>query len=154
MAGPGAVAGGVELLGGLGVGVVVEELVEQSDRVGIGLALLPCSAWQGKADGGVLPAAESDVEVDLIGLVDRDVVISSRTIRLRSRAGVAGSVHRAGKSAASWRICALRCSLSAVLAAVVWRSYSSWASWSARRVSFQSASRVSATSRLSGSTAR
>ena len=74
LAGPGAVAGGVELLGGLGVGVVVEELVEQSDRVGIGLALLPCSAWQGKADGGVLPAAESDVEVDLIGLVDRDVV--------------------------------------------------------------------------------
>ena len=37
--------------------------------------------------------------------------ISSRAIRLRSRAGVAGSDQRAGKSAASWRIRVLCCSV-------------------------------------------
>ena len=37
----GAPAGGVELRGGLGVGVIVEELVEQLEGVGVGLAGLP-----------------------------------------------------------------------------------------------------------------
>ena len=80
--------------------------------------------------------------------------IRSRAIRLRSRCGVAGSDHREGKSVASWRTRCLCSSVSWAFAAAVARSYSSWAVWWARSASFQSASSVSATSRLSGSTER
>ena len=37
----GAAAGGVELLGGLGVGVIVEQAVEHREGVGVGLSCLP-----------------------------------------------------------------------------------------------------------------
>jgi hypothetical protein len=45
----GAVPGGLERGGGLAVGVVVEEPVEQGEGVGAGLAELP----GGRRDGGV-----------------------------------------------------------------------------------------------------
>ena len=46
--------------------------------------------------------------------------MSSRAMRLRSRCGVAGFVHRAGKSAASARMRALSSSVSAAAAVVAW----------------------------------
>ena len=73
-AGSGAVSGGVERVGGLGVGVVVEEPVERGERVGVGLAGCPTRWRDGDGEAGGLPAAEADVEVDLVGLVEGDVV--------------------------------------------------------------------------------
>ena len=70
----GAPAGGVELGGGLGVGVIVKELVEQLEGVGVGLAGLPGVERDRDGEAGCLPAAEADVEVDLVGLVDGDVL--------------------------------------------------------------------------------
>ena len=53
LAGSGAVTGRVEDLGGLGVGVVVEEPVEFGERVSVGLAGLPSGErdWDGQAGG-------------------------------------------------------------------------------------------------------
>jgi hypothetical protein len=70
----GAVSGGVERVGGLGVGVVVEEPVERGEGVGVGLAGLPARRGDRDGEAGGLSAAESDVEVDLVGLVEGDVV--------------------------------------------------------------------------------
>jgi len=75
-------------------------------------------------------------------------------MRLRSRAGVVGSFQSAGRSLTSWWI---RFFWASVICPIwAWRalSWSSWAWLRARSVVFQSASRVSATSRLVGSTAR
>jgi len=112
------VPGGVEGGGGLGVGVVVEQPVELSDDRGIGLPGLP--GWGRDRDGqaGDLAAAEPDVQVDAVGSVMVMSSISSRAMRLRSRCGVAGSDHRAGKSAASPRMRALSFSVSAAVLAV------------------------------------
>jgi hypothetical protein len=74
LADAGGAAGGVQLLGFFGVGVFVEELVEQRDRVGVGLSLLPGGERDRDRQAGCLPAAEADVEVDLDGLGDRDVL--------------------------------------------------------------------------------
>ena len=74
LAGAGCAAGGVELGGCLGVGVIVEELVEQRDRVGVGLSLLPGVQRDRDCQAGGLPGAEADVKVDLVGLVDGDVL--------------------------------------------------------------------------------
>ena len=60
----GAVTGGVELLGGLGVGVVVEEPVEHCEGVGVGLAGLPGGGRDRDREAGGLAAAEADVQVD------------------------------------------------------------------------------------------
>jgi transposase len=81
-------------------------------------------------------------------------VTSSRIMRLRSRIGVAGSFQSRGKSAARAVILARVSGESGPIAVFFARSYSSVASASSRRAVFQSASRVSATSRLAGSTAR
>ena len=70
----GAVAGGVEGVGGLGVGVIVEEPVEQGEYIGVGLAGGPGGGRDGDGQAGGLPAAEADVEVDLVGLGQGDVV--------------------------------------------------------------------------------
>ena len=70
----GASAGGVELLGGLGVGVIVEELVEHLEGVGVGLAGLPGVERDRDREAGRLAAAEADVEVDLVALVQGDVL--------------------------------------------------------------------------------
>ena len=67
-------AGLVEQFGRLGVGVVVEELIEHGERVWVGL---PCFEALGRAwdrEAGGLPAAEADVQVDLVGFVERDVL--------------------------------------------------------------------------------
>ena len=69
----GAVSGRVELLGGLGVGVLVEQPVEQSDGVGVGLAGLPRGGWDRHVQAGGGAAAEADVQVDLVGLGEGDV---------------------------------------------------------------------------------
>jgi hypothetical protein len=97
----GAPAGRVELLGGFGVGVIVEELVEHPERVGVGLSCLPGVERDRDREAGRLATAEADVEVDLIGLVDRDVRDEQAVMRLRSRAGVVGSFQSLGKSVAS-----------------------------------------------------
>ena len=73
LAGAGVPAAGVELLGGLGVGVSVEQAVEQLEGVGVGLAGLPGVERDRDRQAGGLPAAEADVQVDLVGLVQGDV---------------------------------------------------------------------------------
>jgi len=70
----GAVAGLVELVRGLPVGVVVEKPVEQSDGVGVGLAGLPCGGRDRHGQAGCGAAAEADVQVDLVGLGQGDVL--------------------------------------------------------------------------------
>ena len=57
----GAVTGGVERLGGLGVGVGVEELIERGEGVGVGLADLPGLGWDRGNEAGGLSAAEAHV---------------------------------------------------------------------------------------------
>ena len=64
---------GVELGGGLGVGVIVEQPVEQRERVGVRLPQVPRAGWDRDREAGGLAAAEADVEVDLVGLVEGDV---------------------------------------------------------------------------------
>ena len=81
-------------------------------------------------------------------------VSSSRAMRLRSRAGVAGSSQIAGRSVTSWRIRVFCASVSCPVSFLRACSQVSCAWLRARRAVFQSASRVSATSRLAGSTAR
>ena len=65
---------GVERVGGLGVGVGVEVPVERGEGVGVGLAELPGLGRNRDSEAGGLPAAEPDVQVDAVGLVQRDVV--------------------------------------------------------------------------------
>ena len=113
-------AGGVERGGGLGVGVVFQELVERGECLGAGLAELPGRGRDRDVQAGGLAAAEPDVQVDAVGLVMVTSSMSSRAMRLRSRCGVAGSDHRAGKSAAGARMRALSALVSAaVLAAAL-----------------------------------
>lgn len=73
LSGAGAVAGLVEQLGRVGVRVIVEELVEQRERVSVGLAGLEALRRSRDREPDGLPAAETDVQVDLVGLVERDV---------------------------------------------------------------------------------
>ena len=75
-------------------------------------------------------------------------------MRLRSRAGVAGSFQIAGRSVASWLIRACWAAVSCPVSCLRACSHASWAWVRARRAVFQSASRVPATSRLAGLTAR
>ncbi len=70
----GAVAGLVEQGGGLGVGMAVQEPVEQGEGVGVGLAGLPRLGWDRDRQAGGGTAAEADVQVDLVGLDQGDVV--------------------------------------------------------------------------------
>ena len=70
----GAVTGGVELFGGFGVGVLVEEPVKQVEGVGFGLAGLPCHGRDGCGEAGGLSASEPHVEVDVVVLEEGDVV--------------------------------------------------------------------------------
>ena len=77
-------------------------------------------------------------------------VSSSRVMRLRSRAGVAGSSQIAGRSVASCRIRVFWASVSCPVSCLRACSYAFWAWLRARRAVFQSASRVPATSRLAG----
>ena len=65
----GAPASGVELLGGFGVGVIVEQAVEQLEGVGVGLPCLPGVERDRDREAGRLAAAEADLEVDLVALV-------------------------------------------------------------------------------------
>jgi hypothetical protein len=71
---PRLVPGVVELGGGLGVGVGVEQAVEQLDCVGVGLAGLPGPERDRGAEAERLAAAEADVQVDLVGAVEGDVL--------------------------------------------------------------------------------
>src|SRR6266568_9521073 len=70
----GAVPGGVERGGGLGGGVVIQEPVEQGEGLRFGLAELPGGRRDGDVEAGDLAAAESDVQVDAVGLGHGDVV--------------------------------------------------------------------------------
>ena len=65
---------GVEDRGDLAFGVLVEEPVDLGDHVGRGLAELPDGGREREGDAGGLPAAEADVQVDLVGAVQRDVL--------------------------------------------------------------------------------
>lgn len=70
----GTVTGAVERVGDLGVGVLVEEPVEQREGFGVGLAGLPRGRRDRDGEAGGLAASEPDVEMDLFGLGERDVV--------------------------------------------------------------------------------
>jgi len=70
----GAVTGEVECVGGLGVGVGVKEPIELGDGVLAGLAGLPGCGWDRDDEAVGLSAAEADVQVDAVGLVQGDVV--------------------------------------------------------------------------------
>ena len=70
----GAVTGGVERFGGLGVGVGVEEPVERGEGVGAGLAGLPGCGRDRDGEAAGLAAAQAHVQVDAVGLVQGDVV--------------------------------------------------------------------------------
>ena len=61
----GSAAGGVELVGDLGVGVIVEEAVDQREGVGVGLARLPGVQRDRGGEAVGLAAAEADVQVGL-----------------------------------------------------------------------------------------
>ena len=63
----GVVTDGVERLGGLGVGVGVEEPVECGQGVGVGLAHLPGLGRDGDDEAGGLPTAQAHVQVDAVG---------------------------------------------------------------------------------------
>ena len=80
--------------------------------------------------------------------------MSRRTIRLRSRSDVRESHQSFGKSVASARICRRLSSSSSARSACFYFSQLSWACVSVRSLSFQSASKASATKRLLGSTCR
>ena len=112
----GAAAGGVELDGDLGVGVIVEQPVRARERVGVGLSRA-CHAWSGIGIVRLVVCPPRKRTCRWIWSVLFSVTssISSRAMRLRSRCGVAGSDQSLGKSAASWRIWVLRSSLSAAL---------------------------------------
>jgi hypothetical protein len=148
------VAGLVEQLGDLGVGVGVQELVEQGEGVGVGLAGLPGRWWDRDREPGGLPAAEADVQVDLVGLGEGDVVdeqpcdafaLSLWGGRVRPERGEVG-----GQGADAGLVLVGEGGLGGGAGPLV----VVLGGLEARRASFQSASRVSATSRLSGSTAR
>ena len=70
----GAVTAGVEHVGGLGVGVGVQEPIECGEGVGAGLTDLPGLGRDRNGEAGGLPAAEPDMDVDAVGLVQGDVV--------------------------------------------------------------------------------
>ena len=67
LSGAGSSPGLVELFGCLGVGVIVEQLVDQLERVGIGLAGLPDRWWERHRERVCLPAFEACVRGDLAG---------------------------------------------------------------------------------------
>lgn len=122
----GAVPGGVEGRGHLSVGVVVEEPVEQGEGGGVGLVELPGRGRDRDGEAPRLAALEPDVG-GVTSVLSRVTSSTRRRImRLRSRWGVDGSRHRAGKSAASALILALCSSFNAEAAAAA-RSQSSWA---------------------------
>jgi hypothetical protein len=54
--------------------VIVEESVEHREGVRVGLAGLPGVERDRDREAGGLPAAEADVQVDLVGFVERDVL--------------------------------------------------------------------------------
>jgi hypothetical protein len=118
----GAVSGGVERFGRLGVGVGVQEPVECRDGVGAGLAGLPRCRWYRDGEAAGLSAAQTHVPVDAIGLVQGDVVDKQTNhafaVPLRGvRVGPEG-----GESVVSERICCFTWSVSSAASAVVTRS--------------------------------
>ena len=64
----------VQRFGGLSVGVGVEQPVERSKRLGLRLAHLIGRQGDGHDQADGLPASEPDVQVDLVGLEDGDVL--------------------------------------------------------------------------------
>ena len=73
LSGAGSSSGLVELFGGLGVGVIVEQLVDQLERVGIGLAGLPDRWWERHRQRVCLPAFEACVRGDVLVAGEGDV---------------------------------------------------------------------------------
>ena len=120
LVGAGEDAAPVELGGDAGFGVVVEEAVDFSDDLGRGAADLAGVGADGEVEGGGLAGFEADFGGDVLS--SRRRVTSSmrrRTMRLRSRWGVRGSDHRAGKSVASAAIRALSVSARGVARAAL-----------------------------------
>ena len=56
----------VEQFGGLGVGVVIEETVEHGEGGGVGLPGVPARQRERDRECGGGPAAEADIEQDLV----------------------------------------------------------------------------------------
>ena len=81
----------------------VEEPVEGGEGVGVGLADLPGLRQDRDGETGGLSAAEPDVQVDTVGLV-QGTSSTRRTVRVRSRCGVSGVDQSVGKSVAKERI--------------------------------------------------
>ena len=117
-----AVTGGVERLGGLGVGAGGEEPVERGQGVGVGLADLPRIRRDRDGETGGLSAAEPDVQVDAVGLVQGDVVDEEADHAFAVRCGVSGLDQTVGKSVASERIRSLSPSVRVAAAAALARS--------------------------------
>ena len=100
----GAVTGGVERFGGLGVGVGVEEPVECGEGVRAGLAGLPGLGGIAMVRLWVWPPRRRTCRWMRSVLCRVTSSTSRRTMRLRSRWGCCGLDHSAGKSVASERI--------------------------------------------------
>jgi hypothetical protein len=64
----------IEGLGHFVVGVILEEPVELGEYFGVGLSGLVAGERDGHDEAGGLATAEADVEMDLVGLGDGDVL--------------------------------------------------------------------------------
>jgi len=150
----GAVPGLGELGGCLGVGVLIEEAVEKRERVGVCRSQVPRARRDRHCEAGGLAAAEADVQVDLVGLVERDIL--DQQPRDPFALALRGGGVRPHRGEVRGELADLRLVLLGERGSCGGGrgSYSSWAACRARSASFQSASSVSATSRLSGSTER
>jgi hypothetical protein len=63
----------VEGVRDLSVGVVIEELIEKAEGIGVRLSGLPGSGRDRGGEAGGLPAFEAHVEMDDVGPVDGDI---------------------------------------------------------------------------------
>ena len=97
----GTVSVGVERVGGLGVGVGVEEPIERGEGVGVGLADLPRLRGMATARLVVCPPRKRTWMWMRSVLCRVTSSTRRRTMRLRSRCGVCGLDQSAGKSVAS-----------------------------------------------------
>ena len=122
-----------------------------AEGVGLGLSGLIGGEGYGDDEAGGLSASEADVEVDLVGLVDGDVFDEQPgdAFAFSDRGGRVGP-----QRGSRWRgadvglVVVVKARRARWLLAGIGR----WRRCSSRSVSFQSASRLSATRRLSGST--
>ena len=83
---------------------------------------MPGCGWDRDDEAVGLPAAEADVQVDAVGLVQGDVVDQEADHAFAVALGVFGLDQRAGKSVASERIRSFSSSVRVAVAAALARS--------------------------------